>query len=95
MADVERTGKIIKWQKNVGGNRPFGRVRFKWEDNIRKDLKEKWEGCGTHPSVSGSGLQAASSERGNGSSGRIKDDEFRLFGYILRRRWQLRTYSVE
>jgi len=31
------------------GNRPIGRPRYRWEDNIRKDLqnsvKRAWNGC--------------------------------------------------
>jgi hypothetical protein len=60
---------------------------FRWEDNIRKDLKGTGDGCGTHPSGSGPGLTAASSESANGFSGCIKEEELRLFGLILRRRW--------
>jgi len=32
------------WWGNVGGKRPFGRPRRRWEDNIKMDLKEV--GCG-------------------------------------------------
>jgi hypothetical protein len=76
VADLELIGKITKWQKNVDGKRPLGRLRLKWDDNMTKDLKEMGEGCGTHSSASESGLEVASSQRGNGTSGCIKDQNF-------------------
>jgi hypothetical protein len=27
------------------GTRPFGRPRYRWEDNIKMDLTDTWLGC--------------------------------------------------
>jgi hypothetical protein len=32
------------WSENLKDKRPLGRPRRRWEDNIRMDLKEIWEG---------------------------------------------------
>jgi hypothetical protein len=41
-------GKRKAYKVLVGkprGKRPFGRLRHRWEDQIRMDLKRDWLGC--------------------------------------------------
>lgn len=35
----------VGWKPD--GRRPLGRVKYKWEDNIKIDLKNRMRGCGT------------------------------------------------
>jgi hypothetical protein len=62
---------------NVEGERPLGRPRSRWKDNIRTDLRViGWEVCGLDSSVSGKGPVVWSSEHGNGPLGSINGEEF-------------------
>jgi hypothetical protein len=59
------------------GRRPLGRLRRRWEDNIKMDLKGNrvW-GCGLDSLGSGLGQVTGSCEHGNQPSGSIKCGEF-------------------
>ena len=34
------------WWGNLRGKRPMGKLRRRWEDNIKMDLQEMGRGCG-------------------------------------------------
>ena len=55
-------------------NRPLGRPRRRWEDNIKMDLQEV--GCGMDRAGPGYGQVAGTFEWGNEPSGSIKCGEF-------------------
>jgi len=60
------------------GNRPLGRRKCKWEDNIEIDLQgiEWGRGCGMDWSGSGEGHMVGTCEHGNESVGPVKCGEF-------------------
>jgi hypothetical protein len=51
------------------GRRPLGRLRCRWEDGIRMDLRKIGWGCGVDSSGSGQGLVAGSCECDDKPSG--------------------------
>ena len=75
----ERTGVYRVLVGKPQGNRPLGRSRRRWEDNIKMDLQEV--GLGGHGldwSGSGQGQVVGTCECGNETSGSIKCGEFLL-----------------
>jgi hypothetical protein len=63
------------------GKRPLGRRRRRWEDGIRKDLRESgWRGGGVDSSGCGYGPLAGCCECGDEPSGSGATD---LVGYLL------------
>jgi hypothetical protein len=60
------------------GGRQFGRLRRRWENNIKMDLTD-WDGraCGLDRSLSELGQETGCCECGNECSGSIKCGEFR------------------
>jgi hypothetical protein len=56
------------------GKSPLGRPGYRWEDNIKMDLREI--GFGLDSTGPGSGLVAGSCEHGNEPSGSIKAGNF-------------------
>ena len=56
--------------------RPLGRPRYRWEDNIKMDLR-KWDwGHGLDGYGAGQGLEAGTCECSNEHSGSIKLGEY-------------------
>jgi hypothetical protein len=59
------------------GERPLGRPRRKWEDNIKRDLQDVgWVGMDWIDLAQNRGKWGGSCECGNGTSGSIKCGEF-------------------
>jgi hypothetical protein len=72
----ERRGACTMLVGKPEGKRPLERPRYKWEDNIKKDLQNVGWGNGLDWPDSGQGQAAGSCECSNEPSGSIKCEEF-------------------
>jgi hypothetical protein len=72
----ERRGAYRVLVEKPEGRRPLGRPRRRWDDNIKKDLREVGCGCVDWIGLAQDREVAGACECGNEPSGSIKREEF-------------------